>query len=579
MQTGLTLTPLARLRNLLTTPQKGGGRISLIIWFCLSIVCAGLFGLRGMDGAFEHRYVIQDDARQHVFWMQRFTDPALFPDDLIANYYQAVAPTGYSTLYRVAAAAGIDPVRFSKILPVLLGLITTAYCFGLAMRILPVPFAGFLSSLFLNQALWSHDDLVSATARAFLYPLFLAFLYYLTRRKFIPCLAAVALQALFYPSIAFIAAGVLAIRLLAWEGKRPLLTRDKFNFWLCATGLAAIAITLLFYASKSSGFGEVITAAVARQMPEFYAGGRVSFFRNDNLFYWTRGVYSGLLPGYVPVLFWAAVLLPVLLFYKSRVALARKVTGACAVLAQVVASSLLFFFAAHALLFRLYLPSRYTQHSFRIVLSVSAAVSLVIILDAALGWAARGKDGQLPLRPIVGFALTAALLYSLVATSIALPDVPQRRFRVGKESALYDFFAQQPKDVVIASLTEEADNIPSFSARPVLVAREYALPYHLGYYNQMRERAVDLINAQYGADINDVKRFIEKHRVGLIVVDKRAFEPGYAKSNRLILQFSPDLARREEATPSALAGVMNRCVVFETEKLIVIDAACVAGIK
>ncbi len=575
MQTGLTATLLARLRSSLTAPQENGGKKNAIFWFCLSLVCASLFSLRGIDGAFEHKYIIQDDARQHVFWMQRFTDPALFPDDLIANYYQAVAPAGYSTVYRIAAASGIDPIRFSKILPVLLGLITTVYCFGLTMRILPVPFAGFLSSLFLNQALWSHDDLVSATARAFLYPLFLAFLYYLSRRKFLPCLAAVALQALFYPSIAFISAGVLALRLVAWKGKRPVLTRDKFNLRLCTTGMAAIAIALLFYASKSSGFGDVITASVARQMSEFYAGGRVSFFRNDYIVYWTRGQYSGLLPGYVPELFWAALLLPVLLFYKSRIALARKVTEAGGLLAQVAVSSLFFFFAAHALLFRLYLPSRYTQHSFRIILSVAAAVSLVIILDAALGWAEGGKEFRLPLRPIIGFALTAVFLYSLVATSIALPDVPQRRFRVGKETALYDFFAQQPKDVVIASLAEEAENIPSFSARTVLVAREYALPYHLGYYNQLRERAVNLITAQYGADINDLKLFIEKHRVGLIVVDKKAFEPGYAKSNRLIQQFLPELARREDATESALAGVMKRCAVFETEKLIVIDAACI----
>ena len=575
MQTGSTAILLARLRSLLTAPQENGGEISVIFWFCLSIICASLFSIRGIDGALEHKYVIQDDARQHVFWMQRFTDPELFPDDPIANYYQAVAPSGYSNLYRVAAAAGIDPIRFSKILPVLLGLISTVYCFGLAMRLLPVPFAGFLSSLFLNQALWSHDDLVSATARAFLYPLFLAFLYYLARRKFIPCLVAVALQALFYPSIAFISAGVLALRLLDWKGKRPLITRDKFSFWLCATGLAAIAITLFFYASKSSGFGEVITANIARQMPEFYAGGRVSFFRSDHLFYWTRGLYSGLLPGYVPELFWAAILLPVLLFYKSRIALARKVTGEIAILAQIIISSLFFFFAAHALLFRLYLPSRYTQHSFRIVLSVAAALSLVIILDAALGWAGSSNDDRLPLRLIIGFALTAVFLYSLVATSIALPDVPQRRLKVGKEIALYDFFAQQPKDIVIASLGEEADNIPSFSARTVLVAREYALPYHLGYYNQLRERAVDLINAQYGPDINDVKRFIEKYGVDLIVVDKKAFEPGYLKSNRLIQQFLPELARREDVITSALASVMKSCAVFETEKLIVIDASLV----
>jgi hypothetical protein len=41
----------------------------------------------------------------------------------------------------------------------------------------------------------------------------------------------------------------------------------------------------------------------------------------------------------------------------------------------------------------------------------------------------------------------------------------------------------------------------------------------------------------------------------------------------LIQQFSPDLARRDDVTASALSGVMKDCTVFETESLIVIDAA------
>ena len=52
---------------------------------------------------------MQDDARQHVFWMQRFIDSELFPHDLIADYFQSVAPTGYTTLYRIAAALGSIP--------------------------------------------------------------------------------------------------------------------------------------------------------------------------------------------------------------------------------------------------------------------------------------------------------------------------------------------------------------------------------------------------------------------------------------------------------------------------------------
>jgi hypothetical protein len=575
MQRGFIDIALARFRRFFTACREQGGRKSLLFWFSLSLVCSVLFSVRGIDGALEHKYIIQDDARQHVFWMQRFNDPDLFPDDLIADYYQTVAPSGYTAFYRVGAALGIDPIRLSKVLPILLGLITTAYCFGFSMQILPIPFAGFLSSLLLDQALWSRDDLVSATARAFLYPLFMAFLYYHVRRKFVPCLVAVALQALFYPSIAFISAGVLVLRLIAWKGKRPSLTRERFRILLCASGLLAIVIALSFYAWKSSGFGEVVTASLARQMPEFYLGGRVSFFRDDLLFYWTRGTYSGLLPGHIPELLWAALCFPILVLFKSRFPLFQKLTGELSILGQVAISSFFFFFAAHAVLFRLYLPSRYTQHTFRIIFSLVAAVSLVLILDAVLGRATEGKEKGLHLKPIIGMIITAAFIVSLVASSISLPDIPQRRFRIGKEIAVYDYLAGQPEDVVIATLDEEADNIPSFSARSVLIAREYALPYHLGYYNKLRERAVDLINAQYSADIRDLKRFIEKHGVDLFIVDRTAFEPGYAKKNRLIQQFSPELARRDAVQAAALSVVMKDCTVLETENLIVVDAACI----
>ena len=307
-------------------------------------------------------------------------------------------------------------------------------------------------------------------------------------------------------------------------------------------------------------------------MAEFQAGGRVSFFRDDYLFYLTRGIYSGLLPGHIPELLWSAVLFPVLFLFKSRLPLLTK-TGKLSILARVTISSIFLFVAAHAVLFRLYLPSRYTQHTFRIVLCIVAAISLVTILDAVFRWATRGKEDGIHLRAIIGMTITAALIILLVTNSISLPDIPQRRFRIGKEAAIYDFLAGQPKDSVIATLDDDADNIPSFSARTVLVAREYALPYHLRYYSQLRERAVDLIDAQYARDLNEVKRFIEKHGVDFIVVDKKAFEPGYAKRNRLIQQFMPELAERDDLTSSALSNVMRECAAIETERLIVVDAA------
>ena len=77
---------------------------------------------------------------------------------------------------------------------------------------LPVPMTGFIASLLLNQHMWMTDDLASTTPRAFIYPIFLAFLYYLSRSSLLPSLGAIANIELCYPSYALVAAGILVLR-------------------------------------------------------------------------------------------------------------------------------------------------------------------------------------------------------------------------------------------------------------------------------------------------------------------------------------------------------------------------------
>ena len=50
-----------------------------------------------------------------------------------------------------------------------------------------------MATLMFNQNIWRKDDLVSATPRAFIYPLFLAFLFYWCRKFLFPCLITIEL--------------------------------------------------------------------------------------------------------------------------------------------------------------------------------------------------------------------------------------------------------------------------------------------------------------------------------------------------------------------------------------------------
>src|SRR5262245_14716591 len=142
------------------------------IFFWLSIAFGVLTAVIACLPAISTLYVVQDDARQHVFWMEQFRDPGLFPNDLIADYFRSVAPAGYTLFYRGAAALGISPLVFAKIVPLLLSALCAYFGYRLALVLFAQPFHAFFATAILISNLWLLDALSNATPRAFGYPLF-----------------------------------------------------------------------------------------------------------------------------------------------------------------------------------------------------------------------------------------------------------------------------------------------------------------------------------------------------------------------------------------------------------------------
>lgn len=577
---------LTRLHKFLTAPVAKTFDSRMIFWFSLSLTFAAVYGLLGLQIAFSSEYVVQDDARQHVFWMRRFLDPSLFPNDWIADYFQSVAPLGYTTLYRLFAIVGIDPVLLSKFLPIVLGLITTAYCFGVCLQILPVPMAGFLSTLVLNQYLWLRDDLVSGTAVAFIYPLFTAFLYYLLQGSLALMCVAIALLGLFYPQGVFVCAAILILQLLHWRHQRPHLSQNRRDYWFSGTGLGVAVLVMSIYALKTSKYGPVITAAEAKTLLEFGPTGLSKFFIDDFGDFWFTGQRTGMMPKFgliVPIL--TALLLPLLmLLFPTLFPLVRQITKKIALLGQTTLASLFMFCMAHLLLFKLHLPSRYTEHSLRVVTALAAGIAITVILDAILLWARprqKAKDKTLQERQRLAVGLTTLLLTVFILQPAFLKRFPEADYKVGQLPSLYQFFAQQPKDILIASLAEtEVTNLPTFAKRSILVGGVgFPVPYHKGYYAEIRQRTIDLINAQYSPDLNQVQNFIQKYGVDFWLVELSAFTPTYITQSQWISQYQPAasdaVARLEQGINPSLASVMDRCSVFQTGSFLVLQAECV----
>ncbi len=544
-------------------------RTGLVLSLLVPIYFAGLTWLYQLN----HAYIVQDDARQHIVFLQRLLDPIAFPDDLIANYFTAVAPAGYKALYGAAAKLGLSPLSFAQLLPVILSLVSTYFLYQVAIGLWPVALNGVLTTLIFNQQIWLNDDLVSATPRAFVYPIFIAFLHYLLRGSLLPCLLTLLLQGLFFPQLLLVQVLILGLRLV-WPSATGLTRRDLL--WLGA-GLLVAGSVLLPYALSASAFGSVITAAQMRTMPEYGPGGRNEYFGVGALAFWLQG-NSGLRIPVFPTLVLAGFGLPLL-----RLGQARRV------LAQLGLASLLLYGLAHLLLLRLHFPSRYTYHTFVIGLSIAAGI--VLSWGLAQGWQwLEPRLGHLKGRERLALGLTALV----AAVVIAVPAVPAlfvkfQGWVIGDQVELYDYLkqdalkqdalGQQVPKPRIASLAEAANSLPAFTGASVLVGREFALPHHPSYYQQFIQRTADLIQAQYSSQPDQLDRFIQTYRIDYMLLDRNAFTPGYLQSqdwlfNSGLRQTVISTIQSSLSKPPLLLTLMPACEAVSTAQTVLLDAAC-----
>jgi hypothetical protein len=555
-------------------------------WLGLSLLFAFLFGIDIVNLAFSDRYLIQDDARQHIFWMQKFVDRELFKNDLIADYFQSVAPLGFSSLYQIVSSLGVPPFLFNKVLPLFLGLITTGYCFAVCLKIIPVPFAAFLSTLFLNQNLWLMDSLSSGTPRSFVYPIFLAFLYYLLKKSLFPCLLTIVIEAAFYPQLIFISIVLLIFQLFSWKNRTIVFT--KTNIFLVISSLCVAIVSLLIYAPNSAKFAPVLSVDLAKTLPELAEGGRTAFFLSDRFFFWLLAPRSGFFPhewlyawSYISVCVFFCCL-GLCLIWLDRIfawfPLCRKVEEKSFIFWQIIAASLITFSIAHLYLFKFHLPSRYTQHSIRIIMAWGDGITVTIVLDAIFKKFKKNIWRSSHVK-ILTIAFSLLVFFTPVYVAKANPQYLKAvGFLHGEAPLLYQFLSDRPKDSVIASLSEEADFIPSLAHRSVLVSEEYSIPYHQGYYQQIRQRTQDLITAQYSPDLREVRKFLQRYKVNLWLVDRRAFETSYLAKNKWIQQFERETKQAIENLTSdrepILKQMQSQCQIFEDKNLVLLDMSC-----
>lgn len=581
---------LFRGRQLLAPTPVSLRNRRVSFWFGLTLAYATLLAILTWATITEGPYHIPDDARQHVFWMQRFTDSELFTADWIAEYFASVAPIGFVALYRGASWLGFDPLTFNTVLPSLLLVLTAIAVFLVGLELCALPAVGFAASVLLSQSIEYTSSVASGTPKAFVWLLTALFWYGWLRRSQWLTWGSILLQGAFYPPTVLISAGVLALGLIErtpagrWHWRR-----DRQLWFLTVGGLAIATGIVLQYGLSSNKFGPIVTLADAFEMREFYAGGRGAFFRTSVADYLLQG-RSGLQlhSAFTPLTNLLGLGLPLLLCFPQRFPLVTTLRSNIGLLWRVMATSLFWFIAAHLVLFRLHLPNRYVGRYLILVFVMLAASTLIIVADSLLQRAlqaltATSSARAWPSLEIAGGASSLALLLFsvLLFYPLTYPNYPTTSLSRGEAFALYEFLATQPKDLMLASLSTEANNIPSFTGRSVLVSSETAIPYHQGYYREIDQRSRDLITAQFTTEIAVLQGFIQKYEVTHWLLDAYAYDPNFWAGNRWLQQYQPEadqavLSLRYGQVP-ALVTIGDRCDRFHRDGYRVLDAGCIVA--
>ncbi len=552
-------------------------------WLGAALGCAALWMWWSLAPSLSPN-VLQDDARQHVVWMQRLADPGAFPHDLYADYFASQAPVGFVALFRVLLLFG-DPITVSKWLPPVLGLAAAAGTFLVVERLYPSPVAAFCASVLGSWYVWQYDDLPTGSPRAFLLPLTTLLLYGMVAGwRWWAIVGVVALEALVYPSAAALGVAFVGARLVSVRGWLPRLPQD-WRAWRAAVGSGVVVLVLLApTVFGSSPFGPAVDGRAAREQPEFGPRGRSAVFFPDPYAYWVVSYRTGFdlritdaaqanVPIFYELLLLSGTLLVALALHGLR-PVGPPLAPALLLLAHVLTASLGLWLLAHVVLFRLYLPARFVAWTVPLVLAMAAGIGIGALLER-LGLVLRRWLGGAVARTV-----PAALALLLAAGLAAYPAQFSGNFVEDPTPAITAYLRTLPLDALVVGVPTEADSVPAFAGRRVLANREYSLPYHVGYYREVDTRLRDQIRAYYADTPGPLVEFAARYGVTVFLVNRAAFDPATA-ADAWAGSFEPYGSmvqeRVEKGRRFALLDAVRRCGVLTERDVTVVLAACLAA--
>jgi hypothetical protein len=177
----------------------------------------------------------------------------------------------------------------------------------------------------------------------------------------------------------------------------------------------------------------------------------------------------------------------------------------------------------------------------------------------------------------------------MVAYPLIVSRFPCGDYLTGSDPPLYRFFSRQPTTIHIASLTDEADNLPLLCQRSIIIGAECAVPFHPGYYLPLRARGLQVARAQYSADPTILQKCVRDQQIDFWLLDRDAFSRKYCQKSRLLRQLRLSVPGQTlDATrgtvpllrwppPESIAYQDARFLVLDAHRLLVHPRPAVVG--
>ncbi len=485
------------------------------------------------------------DVYQHVWWMLSWQDPQLFRNDLLFRYFSdpALSPLGHRFLYWLASQVG-SPLTFAMWLPLPMFLVGTGLVYLLGRHCGGRHPLGGIAALVVFVLFGMGYEYQGGFARTHGLNILAIVALGWVKRDGRWVGAGLIYGGLFYPPVTALA-GFITLVVVAADSIRARSLPGVWRQWrqpvlVVLGGLIALGLLMWFRANElPAEFLPRTTAEQARQMPEFYWEGRNAFWiPHDPWLFFFHGDRTGM--GVMPRTFALLATLVV----ASIWLLPRAVPMAAWVL---ILGSYALWATAHAVLFALYLPSRYLTYS----LPLFVMMWIGAVAPRCLAALRRHrKPSQLLDRlrqPAVGCTLLLVLgaaygYYQLETARGYIPSQASPQMSPGLGGA-YDYLQSLPKDTLVAAHPYDADPIPMLARRSVLAGHETSLAYHMGFYSQVKPRITDSLAAFYAFDWPTIERLHERYGVEVMMVNSRRYEPFWAHYHE---PWYPDIVKRLE---------------------------------